>query len=79
MDVSKMDTILLVKVNSIIDAYWHSLSFFSFQGLREYLNRINYPMDIFTFEKTIKIRLVKIRFYFLKLKLLNFTFERCRG
>ena len=62
LDVPKMGTVLSGRVNSIIDARWHSSLPSPFKGLsepkenpvllgREYLNRTNRPADIFASEQ----------------------------
>lgn len=62
LDVPKMGTVLSGRVNSIIDARWHSSLPSPFKGLsepkenpvllgREYLNRTNRPVDIFASEQ----------------------------
>lgn len=59
-DVPKMGTVLSGRVNSIIDACWHSSLPSPFRAYpkensvllgREYLNRTNRPVDIFASEQ----------------------------
>ena len=60
LDVPKMGTVLSGRVNSIIDARWHSSLPSPFRAYpkenpvllgREYLNRTNRPADIFASEQ----------------------------
>jgi hypothetical protein len=60
LDVPKMGTVLSGRVNSIIDACWHSILPSPFRAYpkenpvllgREYLNRTNRPADIFASEQ----------------------------
>jgi hypothetical protein len=73
LDVPKMGTVLSGRVNSIIDARWHSSLPSPFRAYpkenpvllgREYLNRTNRPADIFASEQNNSNSLVNWNVYY---------------